>query len=141
MWDWRGAGLPCHKRGMRPHAFLIALFLLIAAAGCDRINQFAGGPTLTTVPDHLPPFTRPGTPIAVCYNKDTAKMEDLKTAALERCQEPGSTLEYLTGDEYINDCPLLTKRRAVFICREPAGLPQTKRQRPRRTDPYFPEKP
>jgi hypothetical protein len=123
---------------MRSLGYLIALLLLISAAGCDRINRFAGRPSLTTVPEHLPPFRRPGTPVAVCYNKDTAKMEDLKTAALESCTEPGSTLEYLTEDEYINDCPLLKKRRAVFICREPAGLPPTKPPRPRRqTDPNF----
>lgn len=114
----------------------------MSASGCDRINQFAGGPTLTSLPAHLPPYQPPGRAIAVCYNKDTAKMADLKKVAFEACTEPGSTLQYLTGDEYLNDCPLLTKRRAVFVCREPAGLPQIKhRHSNRHIDPFFPPNP
>jgi hypothetical protein len=56
-------------------------------------------------------------------------METLTAAALEQCSEPGSTVEYLTGDLHINECPLLKKRRAVFICREPrlAPLPRAPR--------------
>ena len=127
---------------MRPLGYAAVLLLLMSASGCDRINQFAGGPSLTSLPDHLPPYQPPGRPIAVCYNKDTAKMADLKKVAFEACTEPGSTLQYLTEDEYLNDCPLLTKRRAVFVCREPAGLPQTKpRHSNRHTDPYFPPNP
>jgi hypothetical protein len=107
---------------MRRLAFLFALLMPVLAGGCDSINRFAGGPSITTVPEHLPPYQQPGSPVAVCYNKDTAKMEDLTAAALKQCPEPGSTVEYLTGDLHINDCPALKKRRAVFICRESASL-------------------
>lgn len=127
---------------MRSLGYAAALLLLVSASGCDRINQFAGGPSLTSLPAHLPPYKPPGRAIAVCYNKDTAKMADLRKAAFEACTEPGSKLEYLTGDEYLNDCPLLKKRRAIFVCREPAGLPKIKRPRSKRhTDSYFPPSP
>jgi hypothetical protein len=114
---------------MRIAGSIVALLLLTGLAGCDSINRFAGPPSKTDVPAHLPSYQKPGTPIAVCYNKDTATMETLAAAAQELCSEPGSTVEYLTGDLHINECPLLKKRRAVFICREPrlAPLPRTLR--------------
>jgi hypothetical protein len=108
---------------MRIAGSIVALLLLTGLAGCDRINRFAGPPSKTDAPPHLPPYQKPGTPVAVCYNKDTATMETLTAAALELCSEPGSTVEYLTGDLHINECPLLKKRRAVFICREPRPAP------------------
>ena len=95
------------------------LLLLAVPTGCDSIDRFAGAPSRTSVPLHLPPFQEPGLPVAVCYNKSTATADSLAAAALEQCPEPGSTVEYLTGDLHINDCPLLKKRRAVYLCREP----------------------
>ena len=102
---------------------IIALLLLTGLAGCDSINRFAGPPSKTSLPAHLPPYQKPGAAVALCYNKDTGTMETLAAAAQELCSEPGSTVEYLTGDLHINECPLLKKRRAVFICREPRLAP------------------
>ena len=110
---------------MRIVGCLVGFLLLTGLAGCDSINRFGGPPSKTGLPAHLPPFQGPGKPVALCYNKDTATMETLTAAARDLCPEPGSTVEYLTGDLHINDCPLLKKRRAVFICREPAIAPRT----------------
>ena len=108
---------------MRVAVHILALLLLTGAAGCDRINRFAGGPSATGVPINLPPYQPPGAAVAVCYNKDTATAETIAAAARELCPEPGSSVEYLTGDLHINDCPILKKRRAVYICREPQTGP------------------
>lgn len=108
---------------MRIAGYIIAVLLASGAAGCDSINRFAGPPSPTQLPINVPPFQPPGTPVAVCYNKDTATSEAIAAAALAQCGEPGSTVEYLTGDLHINDCPLLKKRRAVYICREPRTGP------------------
>jgi hypothetical protein len=108
---------------MRVAGYLIAVLLASGAAGCDSINRFAGGPSPTSPPLDLPPFQPPGRAIAVCYNKGTTTAEALAVAARTQCSEPGSTVEYLTGDLHINDCPLLKKRRAVYVCREPRTTP------------------
>lgn len=108
---------------MRVAVHMLALLLLTGVAGCDRINRFAGGPSRTSVPLNLPPYPLSDTPVAVCYNKDTATAEAIAAAARELCPEPGSAVEYLTGDLHINDCPLLKKRRAVYICKEPQASP------------------
>lgn len=108
---------------MRVAVYTLALLLLAGVAGCDRINRLAGGPSRTSVPLNLPPYQPPGSTVAVCYNKDTATAEAIAAAAREFCPEPGSSVEYLTGDLHINDCPLLKKRRAVYICREPQTGP------------------
>jgi hypothetical protein len=103
--------------------YLIVAALASGVAGCDSINRFAGPPTPTQLPVNMPLYDPPGTPVAVCYNKDTATPEALTAAALAQCPEPGSTVEYLTGDLHINDCPVLKKRRAVYVCREPRNSP------------------
>jgi hypothetical protein len=121
------SGSPARARLLRRLGCICALTLLVPAAGCDRINRFAGGPSVTGLPSNLPPHEPGERVVALCYNKDTATMEDLVAAALEQCLEPGSTVEYLTGDLHINDCPLLKKRRAVFVCRDPADLRKPRR--------------
>ena len=102
---------------------MIAALLASGAAGCDSINRFGGSPSPTQLPINLPPYEGEGRVVAVCYNKDTATPEAIAAAALEQCPQPGSKVEYLTGDLHINDCPLLKKRRAVYICREPQTAP------------------
>ncbi len=108
---------------MRMAALIAAALALLGAAGCDSIDRLAGSPSPTSVPMHLPPFEGPGRPVAVCYNKGAATPEALAAAALAQCAEPGSTVEYLTADLHLNECPLLKKRRAVYLCREPQIAP------------------
>lgn len=105
---------------MRSLAAVLALLLSAATlTGCDRVGRMAGAPSPTTVPDNLPVDSPRGPKVAVCYSGGVLTMDDLVTAAVAQCKEPGSTVEYLTGDLHFNECPLFKKRRAVFVCHEP----------------------
>jgi hypothetical protein len=104
---------------MRLAAFLILLLSLVAVTGCERISRMTGAPSRTTLPECYPAGTEKGQKVAVCYGGATTSMEALAAAAAELCKEPGSTVEFVTEDLHLNECPLLKKRRAVFACHEP----------------------
>ncbi len=91
----------------------LAAFLL---AGCDTVSKYSGEPSETTLPAHLPSTAPPGEKVAVCYSSTASTRESVAKAAIELCKEPGSTVEIVTEDFYLNECPLLKKRRAVFVC-------------------------
>jgi hypothetical protein len=104
---------------MRLMAFFILLLSLVAVTGCERVSRMTGAPSKTSLPDYYPAGTEKGQKVAVCYGGATTSMEALAAAAAELCKEPGSTVELVTEDLHLNECPLLKKRRAVFACHEP----------------------
>jgi len=104
---------------MRLTAFLILFLSLVAVTGCERISRMTGAPSKTSLPAYYPPGTATGEKVAVCYGGATPSMEALAAAAAELCKEPGSTVEFVTEDLHLNECPLLKKRRAIFTCHEP----------------------
>lgn len=91
----------------------LAAFLL---TGCDTVSKYGGDPSETTLPLHLPSTAPPGEKVAVCYSSTASTRETVAKAAADLCQEPGSTVGFVTEDYYLNDCPLLKKRRATFVC-------------------------
>jgi hypothetical protein len=104
---------------MRLTAFLVILLSLAAVAGCARVSRMTGAPSKTSQPDYYPAGAGKGEKVAVCYGGATTSMEALAAAAAELCKEPGSTVEFVTEDLHLNECPLLKKRRAVFTCHDP----------------------
>lgn len=96
--------------------FGIAALLI---AGCDTVSQYSGDPTKTTLPPHLPAGAPGGQKVAVCYSASASDRETVMKVAAELCKEPGSTVDIVAEDFYLNDCPLLKKRRAVFVCHYP----------------------
>lgn len=92
---------------------------MLLLSGCDTASQFSGDPSETTRPRHLPANAPAGEKVAVCYSASASTRETVIKAAAELCKEPGSTVDIVTEDFYLNDCPLLKKRRAVFVCRYP----------------------
>lgn len=97
----------------------IALLLGTAAlGGCGTFWQFVGEPSKTGVPKEV--SVRPDQQaVGVCYNGNNTTRESLAAAARDLCKEPGSTVEFRTEDLHFNNCPLLKKRRAVFVCTDP----------------------
>lgn len=97
----------------------IALLLGTAAlGGCGTFWQVVGEPSKTDTPAEV--SVRPDQQaVAVCYNGNNTTREELSTAARNLCKEPGSSVRFQTEDLHFNDCPLLKKRRAVFVCTDP----------------------
>lgn len=101
---------------MRKSVFAVLGLAAISLAGCDSLSQYSGDPSETSLPIHLPSTAPPGEKVAVCYSASASTRETVMQAAAELCKEPGSTIDFVTEDFYLNDCPLLKKRRAVFVC-------------------------
>ena len=104
---------------MRLWTIFAILLSLLAVSGCERVSRMTGAPSKTTLPDYYPAGTPEGEKVAVCYGGATASMKDLAAAAAELCKEPHSTVTFVTDDVQLNECPLLKKRRAVFVCHDP----------------------
>ena len=104
---------------MTGRAPLLLLTALLALAGCERYDRFVGPPTATSIPDSVTAKYPAGQKVAVCYRDGKTSTEQVVSTATELCTEPGSTVRYLASDYYLNECPLLKKRRAVFMCIEP----------------------
>lgn len=104
---------------MRLTRFLVLATSLALLGGCGAAGRMVGPPSKTTLPAYLPAGTPAGEKVAVCYGGATSSMKELAAAAAEFCGEPGSTVSFVTEDLYLNECPLMKKRRAVFACREP----------------------
>lgn len=104
---------------MKASVAVVLGFAALLLAGCDTVSQYGGEPSKTTLPPHLPKTAPPGEKVAVCYSASASTREAVMNAAAELCKEPGSTVDFVTEDYYLNDCPLLKKRRAVFVCHYP----------------------
>ena len=86
--------------------------------GCGTFWQVVGDPSETNVPGEV--TVRPDQEaVAVCYNGNNTTREALAATARDLCKEPGSTVRFRTEDLHFNECPLLKKRRAVFVCTDP----------------------
>jgi hypothetical protein len=89
-----------------------------ALGGCGTYWQIVGEPTETNVPAEV--SVRPDQEaVGVCYNGNNTTREDLVAAARGLCKEPGSNVQFRTEDLHFNECPLLKKRRAIFVCTDP----------------------
>lgn len=120
--NWSGERVARRALGhiMRTGAILFILLATLALAACDTVGRLgAGEPTKTSLPEHLPPDSPANQKVAVCYTGRSTTKQALYAAAAELCKEPGSSVQYLMEDLNLNDCPLLKKRRAVFVCYEP----------------------
>jgi hypothetical protein len=84
-------------------------------AACASI---AGEPSMTTLPEDMSDEMRDRA-VAVCYAASASTREDLEAAAKENCPEPGSSVAFRSEDLVFNDCPMVKKRRAVFLCTAP----------------------
>ena len=58
----------------------------------------------TILPPHLPADAPQGQKVAVCYSASASDRETVMKAAAELCKEPGSTVDIVTEDFYLNDC-------------------------------------
>ncbi|MCG8543416.1 MAG: hypothetical protein MJE12_04330 [Alphaproteobacteria bacterium] len=103
---------------MRRLSLVMILGTLLATAACGTVGRFAGDPRRTSLPQNLSKDLKPHA-VAVCYNGNSTTREALDAAARELCKEPDSTVQFLREDLNLNDCPLVKKRRAVFICTPP----------------------
>jgi len=104
---------------MKASTSLVLGLAVLLIAGCDTASRYSGDPTKTILPPHLPADAPQGQKVAVCYSASASDRETVMKAAAELCKEPGSTVDIVTEDFYLNDCPLLKKRRAVFVCHYP----------------------
>jgi hypothetical protein len=104
---------------MRKSVFAAIGLAAAVLAGCDSLSQYSGEPAETTLPINLPASAPSGEKVAVCYSASASTRETVMKAAAELCTEPGSAVDFVTEDFYLNDCPLLKKRRAVFVCYPP----------------------
>jgi hypothetical protein len=100
-------------------ALVLGLAVVLSLSGCDTASRYSGEPSPTSLPQHLPAGAPRGEKVAVCYSASASTRETVMKAAAELCKEPGSTVDIVTEDFYLNDCPLLKKRRAVFVCHYP----------------------
>lgn len=89
-----------------------------ALGGCGTFWQVVGEPSETNKPAEVTVLPDQEA-VAVCYNGNNTTREELSTAARNLCKEPGSSVQFRIEDLHFNDCPLLKKRRAVFICTDP----------------------
>lgn len=102
-----------------PKSFLLAVLVISTLLlGCGTLARFGGDPSKTGLPGSLSTEVRRQA-VALCYNRENTDREALQAAARELCREPGSTVTYWSEDWNLNNCPLLKKRRAVFLCKAP----------------------
>lgn len=96
-------------------AFLAAM---LGAAACERAAKIGGDPFITKNPEHLPLADRQDY-VSVCYNADTTTREAVMALAKEECKEAGSQVRIFSHDMILNECPVVTKARATFLCLPP----------------------
>lgn len=96
----------------------MTLLAALGVAACDRAAKIGGEPFITKNPEHLPRPDRQNY-ISVCYNADTTTREAVMALAKEECKEAGLQVRIYSHDMIFNDCPVVTKARATFLCIPP----------------------
>lgn len=71
-------------------------------------------PTKTAIPLSVP-FDRTDI-VSVCYDKGDHNRSDIEAVALETCGKQAISVTPWRVDTYLNDCPILKKTRASFVC-------------------------
>jgi len=98
----------------RNTVILFGLSLLLAA--CEQASRVGGSPFLTTNPANLPRADAQEY-ISICYNADTTTRQSIEALAMESCKKDvGGTIKFFRHDMIFNDCPVVTKARATFLC-------------------------
>lgn len=108
---------------MRALYFVLVFVVAALLAGCGTIGRWAGDPSKTSLPPNLS-VEKGSEAVALCYNGNSTTRQVLDAAALELCPEPGSSVRFLREDLNLNECPLVKKRRAVFVCTPPPYTPR-----------------
>ncbi|HXC29580.1 MAG TPA: hypothetical protein VNV38_16600 [Stellaceae bacterium] len=91
--------------------YLPALLLVAALSGCTVLSPFATNP-----PPLEPGVVETDLRVAICYNP--AKTPPEKVQELGQAQCFGDSVAQQTGTDYLlQDCPVLTPKRATFVCR------------------------
>ena len=103
---------------MRALSFVMLIGILALPAACGTVGSIAGDPKKTRLPDAMDKDLKSQS-VALCYNGHTTTREALDAAARDLCREPDSTVRFLREDLNLNDCPLVKKRRATFLCIPP----------------------
>lgn len=101
---------------MRP--ILLTAMLATTLASCDLARGIGEEPSKTSLPENFP-LDLVGRAVAVCHVGDDPKAAPIVGAVREICREPGSTVAFHSADLYLNDCPVMKKRRAVYLCTAP----------------------
>lgn len=86
----------------------LALVPLLAIAGCGILAPFPSA----TPP--APPGTT-GVPVGICYSRLASSTDDLRALAAQECGS-GQMPQLVDTEWNVNNCPLLTPTRAIFIC-------------------------
>jgi len=72
------------------------------------------------------PTSNPGIPspkglqvVSMCYHANSTTREEVMELAAKECTEEGYSVEFWHHDKTFNDCPILAKTRASFLCIAP----------------------
>lgn len=71
-------------------------------------------PTETAIPFSVP-FNRDDI-VSVCYDTGDHNRSEIEAVALESCGKQAISVTPWRVDTYLNDCPILKKTRASFVC-------------------------
>ena len=92
--------------------FGLLLVAAAALAGCGALDPYP------TVPRAPPPGATAGPRVAICYNRLTTTLAEVRAQAQQECSAgtPHSVAEPADTDWYLQNCPLLLPARATFVC-------------------------
>ncbi|MBL25446.1 MAG: hypothetical protein CMM48_16300 [Rhodospirillaceae bacterium] len=105
---------------MLPRKF-VSVAVVCTALGlvaCEQAAKIGGDPFITKTPQNLPRADRQDY-VSVCYNADTTTREAVMALARQECKQGGSQVRIFSHDMIFNDCPVVTKARATFLCIPP----------------------
>ena len=86
----------------------LAALVLMAGACADH------PPTVTNTPLSVPKGR--GDIVSVCFSAGDHTREAVEAVALEHCPKGTASVTAWTVDRVLNDCPVMKKSRASFLC-------------------------
>lgn len=107
---------------MQTKRLLIAVFLLLAVAGCSGAEPYVNRPyainrELKTFPDG--PAIVNGRIVTICYAKSKATPASIRALAEDECGIAGLTASFV--EQNWNTCPLVAPNAALFRCGGPVS--------------------
>ena len=95
---------------------LVAVVGMVLFMGaCAQVAKIGGDPFETVNPTDLPRADGQEY-VSICYNADTTTRQAVEALAKETCKEALGGIKFYRHDMIFNDCPVVTKARATFLC-------------------------
>jgi hypothetical protein len=96
--------------------FTTMLSVAISLLGIAILGGCARAPSLTDNDLIRPPVPAGYNAVSICYDSGYATRQDIILLAKQACPAGLKQLKLWGQDSFANNCPLLKKNRATFLC-------------------------